>query len=146
MCQEHIGMETILFLCWLCIGILFNLYIYMIKHLQRNEKRGDNKFKSAILKYVLQMKFMSTSCEITLRWMPQNMFNEKSTLVQVMAWCCQAPSHYLSQCWPQPILPYRFTKPQSVQWLDNAPSNDTFQWHRYCQMSLWYWWLSAWLQ
>ena len=22
-----------------------------------------------------------------------------STLVQVMAWCCQATSHYLSQCW-----------------------------------------------
>ena len=24
----------------------------------------------------------------------------KSTLVQVMAWCRQAPSHYLNQCWP----------------------------------------------
>ena len=22
-----------------------------------------------------------------------------STLAQVMAWCCQAPSHYLNQCW-----------------------------------------------
>ena len=24
-----------------------------------------------------------------------------STLVHVMAWCHQAPSHYLNQCWPQ---------------------------------------------
>ena len=26
--------------------------------------------------------------------------NDKSTWVQVMAWCHQATSHYLSQCWP----------------------------------------------
>ena len=25
----------------------------------------------------------------------------KSTLVEVMAWCCQTPSHYLNQCWPR---------------------------------------------
>ena len=29
-------------------------------------------------------------------WMPQNLSYEKSTLVQVMAWCRQAPSHYLN--------------------------------------------------
>ena len=27
----------------------------------------------------------------------------KSTLVQVMAWCRQATSHYLSQCWPRSL-------------------------------------------
>ena len=26
--------------------------------------------------------------------------DDKSTLVQVMAWCRQATSHYLNQCWP----------------------------------------------
>ena len=26
---------------------------------------------------------------------------DKSTLVQVTAWCCQATCHYLSQCWPR---------------------------------------------
>ena len=30
----------------------------------------------------------------------------KSTLVQVMAWCRQAPSHYLSQCWPRSMSSY----------------------------------------
>ena len=39
------------------------------------------------------------SCEIALRWMPLHLNDEKSTLVQVMACCCQATSHYLSQCW-----------------------------------------------
>ena len=42
-----------------------------------------------------------TSCETGLRQVPQNPIDNKSTLVQVMAWCHQAPSHYLSQCWNQ---------------------------------------------
>ena len=33
--------------------------------------------------------------------MPQNPFHDKSLLVQVMAWCRQATSHYLIQCWPR---------------------------------------------
>ena len=34
--------------------------------------------------------------------------------VQVMAWCCQATSHYLSQCWPSSMSPYVVTRPQRV--------------------------------
>ena len=34
---------------------------------------------------MLQIKLMSTSREIGLRWMPQNIFDNKSALVQVMA-------------------------------------------------------------
>ena len=33
--------------------------------------------------------------------MPLYLTDDKSTLVQVMAWCRQATSHYLSQCWPR---------------------------------------------
>ena len=44
---------------------------------------------------------MSTSCEVALRRMRQMTFDDKSTLVHVMAWCCQATSHYLKQCWPK---------------------------------------------
>ena len=36
--------------------------------------------------------------ETALILIPQNLTNEKSALVQVMAWCRQATSHYLSQC------------------------------------------------
>ena len=46
--------------------------------------------------------------------MPQNTFDDESTLVQVMAWCRQATSHYLNQCWPRSILPYGVTRPQWV--------------------------------
>ena len=31
-----------------------------------------------------------------------------------MAWCCQATSHYLSQCWPRSLSPYGITRPQRV--------------------------------
>ena len=32
-----------------------------------------------------------------------------------MAWCCQATSHYLSQCWPRFMLPYCIISPQWVK-------------------------------
>ena len=37
--------------------------------------------------------------EVALRWMPLDFTDDKSVLVQVMAWCRQATSHYLSPCW-----------------------------------------------
>ena len=58
-----------------------------------------------ISKHMLQIKFMSTSCGTALRIIAQSTF-DKTTLVQVMAWCHQAPSHYLSQCWPRSMSPY----------------------------------------
>ena len=41
--------------------------------------------------------------------------DDKSTLVQIMAWCHQAPSHYLNQCWPRSVMPYGVTRPQWVK-------------------------------
>ena len=41
-------------------------------------------------------------CQIVLRWMSLDLTDDMSTLVQVMAWCCQVTSHYLSQCCPDP--------------------------------------------
>ena len=52
--------------------------------------------------------------EIALRWMPLDLIDDKSTLVQVMVWCRQATSHYLSQCWPRSMSPNGFTRPQWV--------------------------------
>ena len=40
--------------------------------------------------------------------------DDKSTLVHVMAWCRQATSHYLSQCWPRSMSPYGVTR---LQWV-----------------------------
>ena len=54
------------------------------------------------------------SCETALRWMSLYL-TDKSTLVQVMAWCRQAASHYRSQCWSRPSSPYGVTRPQWVK-------------------------------
>ena len=54
------------------------------------------------------------SYEIALRWMPLDLTDDKSTSVQVMAWCRQATSHYLSQCWPRSMSPNGITRPQWV--------------------------------
>ena len=40
--------------------------------------------------------------------------DDQSTMVQVMAWCHQATSHYLNQCWPRSLSPYGITRPQWV--------------------------------
>ena len=40
--------------------------------------------------------------------------DDKSTLVQVLAWCCQATSYCLSQCWPRSLSPYGVTRPQWI--------------------------------
>ena len=47
--------------------------------------------------------------------MPQDFTDDKSTLVQVMAWCRQATSHYPNQCWLRSPTPYGVTRPQ---WVD----------------------------
>ena len=72
----------------------------------------------------------SISCEIVLIGMSLDFTDDQSTLVQVMTWCRQATSHYLSQCWPRSMSPYGITRPQwvnwtnvdQVQWICIAPS------------------------
>ena len=69
--------------------------------------RCNSDFKSVICKYM----FMSIPSQIDRRWMPQNNSDYNSALVQAMAWCHQATSHYLRQCWPRSIPSYGITKP-----------------------------------
>ena len=49
---------------------------------------------------------MCIHCLIALGFMPQNLTDEKSTLVQVMAWYCKAIIYHLSQCWSRYSSPY----------------------------------------
>ena len=44
--------------------------------------------------------------DVILRWISLDLNDKKSTLVQVMDWCRQTASHYLSQCWPSYMSPY----------------------------------------
>ena len=82
-------------------------------------------------------------CEIALTWKPQDLTDDKSTLVQVMAWCRQATSQYLSQCWPSSLWPYGVTKPQRVKALTLSKMADIFQttfWNAYsCKKVVVFW-------
>ena len=79
-----------------------------------------NNFESKIVKLITENSSLGIHCEIASREIPQNSTNEKSTLVQVMACCRQATSHYLSQCWLRFMLPYSIT------------------WYNDWSMSMWY--------
>ena len=67
-----------------------------------------------ILQIISLIDGWGISCELALRWMSLHLTDDKSILVQVMAWCHQATSHYLSQCWPRSLSPYGVTRSQCV--------------------------------
>ena len=72
------------------------------------------KFRWIIFKLISVNGGWGISYEIALRWMPLGLTDDKSTLIQVMAWCCQATGHYLSQFWLRYLSPNGVTRPQWV--------------------------------
>ena len=59
---------------------------------------GGN-FKSVIFEFALHINILGISCEIALIWIPQSIFEDKSTLIHVFDWCRQAT-------WPSFLTPY----------------------------------------
>ena len=76
--------------------------------------RFEYNFRQVILKLILVIGGWRTSFEVAPRWMSRDFTHHISTLVQVMAWCSYATSHYLSQGWPSSISPYGIPWPQWV--------------------------------
>ena len=56
------------------------------------------------------------SRDVIHRWLSLDLYDDKSTLVQVMTRCCQVTSHYPKQYWPI-FSPYGVTGPQWVNLL-----------------------------
>ena len=77
--------------------------------------RIQRDFRKLIFQLILVNDGWSISCEIVLEWMSMDLTDGKLTLVQVLAWCCQATSHYLSQCWPRSLSSYDIIRPQWVK-------------------------------
>ena len=99
--------------------------------------------KCVIFQHILKIYTLSISSEIASRWMPQNFIDDKSTLVQVMAWCRQATSHYLSQV-GRSILPYH--QAYGIRWANEYSTmngNDLDTSMQVCkesvQQQVWYW-------
>ena len=70
--------------------------------------------KYVIFKQILVIDGWDIFCQIALIWISLDFTNDQSALVQVMAWCHQATSHYRSQCWPRSLSPYGITRPKWV--------------------------------
>ena len=51
----------------------------------------------------------------TLEWMSEDLTDVRSAVVQVMAWCRQATSHYMNPYKPRSLMPYGVTGPQWVK-------------------------------
>ena len=77
-------------------------------------RRFERNFRHVIFKQISVIDGWRICCEIALIWMSLDFIDDQSTLVQVMAWCRQATSHYMSQCWPRSMSPYGVTRPQWV--------------------------------
>ena len=70
-----------------------------------------NGFQSISFKLISWIEILSIFCKVIIIWMSQNSIDDKSTLIQVMAWCRQAASHYLNQRWPSSLTSYCVTSP-----------------------------------
>ena len=65
--------------------------------------RFYQSFSLVVFKFILAIDGWDISHEISSKWMSLDLTDDNSTLVQLMAWCRQATSHYLSQCWPRSV-------------------------------------------
>ena len=77
-------------------------------------RKFEWNFWNVIFEQVLVLDIWGISCEIAQLWKSLHFTYDQSTLVQVMAWCRQATSHYLSQCWHRSLSPYGVTRPEWV--------------------------------
>ena len=78
--------------------------------------RFELNFRYLILQIISVIDGCGISCKVAFRWMSLDLTDDKSTLVQVMAWRRQATSHYLSQFWPRSLSLYGVIRPQ---WVNN---------------------------
>ena len=83
--------------------------------------RFQFSLREVIFKLILVNGGWGISYEIALRWMPLDLTDDKPTLVQVMAWCPRASSHYLSQCCHRSMSPNDITRLQCVNLLCQQP-------------------------
>ena len=91
--------------------------IYCLTHWPLGDLDAILKLQFSISFYWLVNWRRTSSTDNAPRWMPWDLTDDKSTLVQVMAWCHQT---CLSQCWPRSKSTYGVTRPQwvkSMPWL-----------------------------
>ena len=79
----------------------------------------ESKFRYVIFTWISVIDDWGIPCEIALIWMSLDFTDDQSTL----AWCRQATSHYLGQCWPRSFSPYGVNRPQ---WVNSSRPSETY--------------------
>ena len=112
------------FYCLLKCEVRGLMVRFFIHNLHNSFHAGDVAVILKISNFQLYIKdkYLELDIYSSPRWMPPNPIDYQSTLVKAIAWCRQATSHYLSQCWPISMLPYGITRPQ---WINSTVSTMT---------------------
>ena len=92
-----------------CVCVYIYIHIYIHMYPENNTREASKQIYDPLLWNCPNMNVTGLN-------------DNQSTLVQVMAWCRQATSHYLSQCWPRSLSPYGVTRPQWVKLTRNTPN------------------------
>ena len=100
----HVGAIIAKMFWWLASGSCGLIFNNTLTHWPLGKFEWN--FRYVIFKWILMIDGWGVSCEVALIWMSLDLTDDQSTLVQVMAWCRQATSHYLSQCWLRSLSPY----------------------------------------
>ena len=113
-------------MCQITTGVCRWFFLVMLGFNSLAPGKFEWNFRHVIFKQILVIGLWGISCEIALIWMSLGFTDDQSTLVQVMAWCRQATSHYLSPCWPRSLSPYGVTRPQWVKLHFGSNNNSSF--------------------
>ena len=91
------------------------------EHVLHGWTQGHMGDLNAILKMSFSILFYWLVSSVNaLWWTARDLTDDKSRLVQVKAWCRQATSHYLSQCWLSNFSPYDVPRPKFVKLLSGS--------------------------
>ena len=94
---QIISMWSILFMLLYILFLLSILFMALTLIDWLLWELKNRTLKSINFKFITENCSFGSHCEIALRWMLHNLINERVTLIQLMACCCQATtSHYLN--------------------------------------------------
>ena len=110
---------------WLCIGNWFTYNSDLWHSFELNPQHSPQSthwlwtkwmiFYNDILSTVFLAENSSIFIWVSLKCVYGGLIDDKSTLVEVMAWCYLAPSHYLDQWWQRSTISHAITRPKSVE-------------------------------
>ena len=67
---------------------------------------------NVVFKHIAFINALVFAVALPFGWIPQDLTDQKSMLVQVLAWCLEVRSHYMCECWLNSMSIYDITRPK----------------------------------